>query len=174
MCRSACRSVAPECCDPAPASCHALQRRVSAVRAVCSNPALYGSVRGRGLTRVPTATVEWRAGDCSLYLDFPMTGRVVSDGLIFRMAKRLEIAIDTSWAASYAYAAAMPDQLVRELDPPVLRQNLHQVLLDLFGFGVLCEFQPPRESQNMGIDHNAARNSVSRAQNHVGGFSRDA
>src|SRR5260370_37702913 len=51
--RTACRSVDPECCDPAPASCHALQRQVSAVRAVCSNPARTDLCGGRGVNSRP-------------------------------------------------------------------------------------------------------------------------
>jgi hypothetical protein len=46
--RAAWRSVDPECCDSAPASCHALQRQVSEVRAVCSNPARTDLCGGRG------------------------------------------------------------------------------------------------------------------------------
>src|SRR5439155_25450290 len=55
--RTACCPVDPECYDPAPASCYALQRQVSAVRAVCSNPARTDLCGGARLTRVPTATV---------------------------------------------------------------------------------------------------------------------
>src|SRR6266481_4940303 len=51
--RSACCSVDPECCDPAPASCYALQRQVSAVRAVCSNPARTDLCGGREVNSRP-------------------------------------------------------------------------------------------------------------------------
>src|SRR5260370_19015539 len=51
--RTACRSVDPEYCDPAPASCHALQRQVSAVRAVCSNPARTDLCGGREVNSRP-------------------------------------------------------------------------------------------------------------------------
>ncbi len=94
------------------------------------------------------------------------------DGFVFCVAERFEIASDASRFASDANPAAMPNQLVGKLDPLVLRQNIHQILLDLLGFFLLCEFQPPCESQHMGIDHNATRNSVSRAQDYVGRLAR--
>ena len=103
-----------------------------------------------------------------------MFGLGAAKCFVFRMAERFEIAIDASRFASDADTAAMPDQLVRELYPLVLLQNFHQILLDLFRFFVLREFQPPCESQHVRIDHHAARDSVGRAQDDVGGFSSDA
>jgi hypothetical protein len=49
----ACRSVDPQCCDSAPTSCVALQRQVSEVRAVCSNPARTDRCGGPGVHPCP-------------------------------------------------------------------------------------------------------------------------
>ncbi len=67
--RSACRSLDPECCDPAPASCHALQRQVSAVRAVCSNPARTDLCGGRGVNSRPYRDCDRERGRPLTYVD---------------------------------------------------------------------------------------------------------
>src|SRR6266404_4915508 len=72
----------PECCDSAPASCHALQRQVSAVRAVCSNPARTDLCGGRevnsrpyrdcgrgGRATVPPIPIVWLFGEASVPVD---------------------------------------------------------------------------------------------------------
>ena len=79
--RTACRSLDPECHDPAPASCYALQRQVSKVRAVCSNPASTDPCGGRGVTRVPTATVageEGRPSPLCRFLSFSLLPELCS------------------------------------------------------------------------------------------------
>ena len=64
------RSVDPECCDPAPTSCHALQRQVSEVRAVCSNPARTDLCGGRGVNSRPYRDCDRESGRPPTYVQF--------------------------------------------------------------------------------------------------------
>jgi hypothetical protein len=50
--------------------------------------------------------------------------RGVTDGL--------EIAINASGFAGHAHSTAMPDQLMRKLDPLILGNYRHQILLDFW------------------------------------------
>jgi hypothetical protein len=52
---------------------------------------------------------------------------------VFRIAKRFEIALEAHRFAGLADFAAVPDQLMGKQDPFFLRDDLHQVLLDLLG-----------------------------------------
>ena len=62
----------------------------------------------------------------------------------------------------------MPDQLVGEQNPFVLRNHLHQILLDLFRIVVAGEIQTFRQALHVRIDNDARGDAVSGAENHVG------
>ena len=68
----------------------------------------------------------------------------------------------------------MMDDLVREKDPPLLRDDLHQVLLDADGIVVPGEVEPPRNTLHVSIDHHTRRNAVSRSEHYVSRFARGA
>ena len=61
-----------------------------------------------------------------------------------------------------------------EIDPLALRQELHQVLLDLRGVGVFREAQSLAQSRDVRIDHDARRDSKGRAKHDVRRFASDA
>jgi hypothetical protein len=48
----------------------------------------------------------------------------------------LEIAIDASRFAGHAHSTAMPNKLMRKLDPLILGNYRHQILLDFLGFAL--------------------------------------
>ena len=53
-----------------------------------------------------------------------------SDGFVFRVAQRFQIALDALWLARLANPAPVPDDLVGKEDPFFLGNYLHQILLD--------------------------------------------
>jgi len=90
--------------------------------------------------------------------------------LIFRIAKLLQCAIHAFRLSSHADLPPMMDQLMRKRDPPVLRNNLHQIPLHLFGCGLLRQFQPARKPHHMGVNHYPHRNPIPRPQHHIPGL----
>jgi len=90
------------------------------------------------------------------------------------MAERFQVALDTFRFAGVADAAAVPDQLVRKLYPSVLRNDLDEVLLDLFWILMGSEFEAIGEALDMRIHDHSAGNSISRAQYYVCCFSGDS
>ena len=61
--------------------------------------------------------------------------------LVGGIAQRFEGAVGALRVARDAYLAAVVDELVGEGDPVVLRDDLHEVLLDLFGRRILRELE---------------------------------
>jgi hypothetical protein len=62
--RAACHSLDPQCYHRVSASCHVLQRQVSAVRAVCGNSACTDLCGGAvEVNSCPTTTVTGKTGD---------------------------------------------------------------------------------------------------------------
>src|SRR3954463_12643130 len=86
------------------------------------------------------------------------------------MADVLERALDAARLASYADAAAMPDQLVGKVDPLLAWDDLHKVLLDLLRHLIAGEFKTPRETVDVGVDDDALRFLEPRTEDDVGGF----
>src|ERR1022692_4569456 len=74
-----------------------------------------------------------------------------SDGLIFRIAGRIQQTFRAARLAGLAECAAMVDNLVREEYPAVLRDDLHQVLLDLAGIGLSGQIQPAGDALHVRI-----------------------
>src|SRR5437588_5057756 len=75
-------------------------------------------------TRAP-ARVRSRNSKCRL------------DDFVFRVANGFEIAVEAFGFARDTYAAAVPDQLVRKLDPFLAGDRAHQVWLNFLGIFVL-------------------------------------
>lgn len=86
----------------------------------------------------------------------------------------LECAAFTLWFARDADLAAVMDEFVGELDPAVLRDDVHEVLLDFDGVGVGGELEAAREAEHVGVDDDAGGDAVPGAEDDVGGFARDA
>ena len=61
-----------------------------------------------------------------------------------------------------------------ERNPAILRDDLHQVLLDLFRRVLLRELQPVRDAKHVRIDDDAARDAKGGAQDHIGSLARHA
>lgn len=62
--------------------------------------------------------------------------------LVLGMAERLKRAFSAFGLTRNAELPPMVDDLVREADPAVSRQHLHQVLLDVAGVVGFREFEP--------------------------------
>src|SRR5262249_52357343 len=75
---------------------------------------------------------------------------------------------------SKAQSTAMPNDLVREEDPLLGRNDFHQVLLNLGRIRVPGEFEAPGDSCDMRIDHHADTLLEPGAQNDVSGFACNA
>ena len=58
----------------------------------------------------------------------------------------------------------MPDELVREEDPFIFRDNSQQVLLNLFRVGLAREVQARGQTLHVRIDDDARRDSECRAR----------
>src|SRR6516164_8140255 len=87
---------------------------------------------------------------------------VHSNRFVFGVTQFFHIALRALRLARGADAASVPDQLVRKLDPLVLWNNGHQILLDFLGIVVASQIQPLREPHYMRIHHDPARDSIGR------------
>ena len=73
---------------------------------------------------------------------------------VFRPAELLEVALPAFGIPRRANLASMMNDLVREADPSVLRNHLHQLLLNFFhcvGFG---QFQAAGDAEDVRVDDN--------------------
>ena len=87
---------------------------------------------------------------------------------------RSRVALDALGAAGLADLASVPDQLVREKDPAILRDDAHEVLLDFLGIGVAGEVEAGGEALDVGVHDHAGSDAERRAQHDVGGLARHA
>src|SRR5260370_7185489 len=78
--------------------------------------------------------------------------------LIRRVTKRLQRAVHTPRLPGHADLPPMMNQLMREIDPPVLRDNPHQIPLHSLRSRLLGQFQSPPDTHNMRINNNSRRN----------------
>jgi len=62
--------------------------------------------------------------------------KLLSDCFVFGVAEALEVAVDAAGFACDTHAAAVPDQLVGEENPSILRNHLHQIQFDFFRVGI--------------------------------------
>jgi hypothetical protein len=68
----------------------------------------------------------------------------------------------------------VPDQLIGEGLPRVLRQHRHEIALDLHRVGLAGEAEPRRQPRHVGVDDHADGGAERRRQDHVGGLAGDA
>src|SRR6266852_7424835 len=102
---------------------------------------------------------------CCRAIALPQKGKsTLLNGFVLRITDGFEVAVDAAGFAGDAHAAAMPDQLVRELNPFFFGNDTYQVLLDFFGIFVLGEIEAAREANHVGVDHDAASDTGGRAQ----------
>src|SRR5690349_3642327 len=71
--------------------------------------------------------------------------------LVFCVADIFQGAIGTFWRAGNAQLAAMPDDLVRNENPLLTRDHIHQIFFDFLRVIILGQFQPPRDAMNMRV-----------------------
>jgi hypothetical protein len=79
-------------------------------------------------------------------------------GFIQRIAEFFQRAVHTSRLSGHTNLPAMMNNLVRKIDPPILRNDPHQVPFHLLRGGLLRQFQSSRNTQNMCINNNSRRN----------------
>ena len=99
---------------------------------------------------------------------------LTSPGLVFGRAKLLQAATVALGFAGLADLAAVVDDLVGEVDPASLRQNTHQLQLDLFrrlGFG---QAEATRDAEDVRVHHHAFGFVEGYAEDDVGSFARHA
>src|SRR5215475_1390446 len=94
--------------------------------------------------------------------------------IVFRVTQRLDRAIYTLRLSSNAQTPSMMNDLVRVQNPPVARDDLHQILFDLLRVVVLGEFPPPRNAVHVRIDHHADGLLEPRAEHDVCGLASNA
>src|SRR5271169_21777 len=94
--------------------------------------------------------------------------------LVGRITQPLEVALNAFWFARVAHPPSVPDQLVREENPPVLRNNLHQIPLNLFRVGVLRQVQSFGKPLYVRIHHHPGRDPEPGTQHHVSCLPRHA
>src|SRR5689334_1424870 len=89
-------------------------------------------------------------------------------GLIRRMAERFKPALGALRFARNADRAPMPDYAMREVDPLVAGDHVHQVLLNLNGFVIAGKFKATCNAVHMRIHHDALRFPKPGTENYVG------
>src|SRR5579862_4949230 len=94
-------------------------------------------------------------------------------GFVGGVAKILQRAIGAFRTPCDAQRAAVQDDLVREEDPLVTRDHVHQVPLDLLRIGVSGQLQTVRNALHVRIDDHTVRDLVPGAQHDIGGLARD-
>ena len=90
--------------------------------------------------------------------------------LVFRMTQRLYRTIRALRLARDAQIPPVMDHLVRVQNPPIRRDDLHQILLNLLRVIVLSELPSPRDAMHVRIDNHAHRFAEPRAQHDIGSF----
>ena len=96
----------------------------------------------------------------------------IIDVVRYNFLQRIELTLTAVGSSRLARSAAMMDELMREQDPAVLRNNLYQVAFDLFRCLLLGQIQALRNALNVGIYDNSRRHAVAGAQDDVRRFAR--
>ena len=94
--------------------------------------------------------------------------------LVFRVADLLEVTAVAFGFAGLADLAAMMDELMREGNPAVLRNDLHELLLDLLRCVAFGNAEAAGDAKDVGVDDHAFSLAEADAENHVGRLSRGA
>src|SRR5471030_602747 len=92
--------------------------------------------------------------------------------LIPGVAQRVQPAPRALRIPGHAQRPPMQNDLVREENPLLPGNDLHQVPLDLHRVAVLCEIEARRNALDVRIHHYAYGNPVCCPQHHVGGLAR--
>ena len=93
----------------------------------------------------------------------------------FRLgAQRRKWAFVTIGLARVANSPTVPNHLVAEFDPALLRHDLHQVALDSIGCGFGGHAKAIADSENVSIDHDTVGDAERSAENDIGGLARNA
>src|SRR5664279_4529175 len=90
--------------------------------------------------------------------------------LVGGVAEVLQRTIGALGFAGDAQRATVQDDLVRETNPLVARDRLHQVLLDLLRILVFRQLQAARDALHMRVHHHAVGDPVPRSQHDVRGL----
>jgi len=90
------------------------------------------------------------------------------------MAQLLQVALVALRLARNAYLPAVVDDLVREVNPPILRYHLHQFLLHFLRRVAFRQAQPVSNSEDMCINNYTLSFPEADAQNDVRSFPRCA
>jgi len=90
------------------------------------------------------------------------------------VAELLEVAAVAFGLAGVADLAAVVDELMGEGDPAVLRNHLHQFLLDFLGRVAFGEAEAVGDAEDMGVDHDAFSFAEADTEDDVGGFAGGA
>ena len=70
--------------------------------------------------------------------------------------------------------AAMEDDLVREDNPLLFWNDLHEVLFDLLGVGVFGQVEAGGDALDVRIDNDSGSDAIGGAEDDVGGLARSA
>lgn len=92
--------------------------------------------------------------------------------LVRSIAECFQRAVGTARFACDADFAAVMNELMRELDPVIAGDDLHQVLFDLFGIAGFREPKAVGKAQDVGVDDDAFGNSIGNTKNDIGGLTR--
>lgn len=102
-------------------------------------------------------------------------GRLVAaPGFVGSVAEGFEGAVGTARFAGDADLASVMDEFVRELNPVILRNDLHQFLLYFFGIGRCGEAEAVGEAEHVRVNHYALGQAEGYSQHDVGGLARGA
>ena len=76
-------------------------------------------------------------------------------GLVFGVAELLEVAEVAFGLAGNAHLAPVVDDLVGEVDPAVLRDDLHQLLFNFLRRVAFGKAEAARNAEDMGVNNHA-------------------
>src|SRR5207253_3991643 len=94
--------------------------------------------------------------------------------LFRRRAYIIQLALRALWFSGHADGPTVRDQPMREDRPLLLRDELHEVLLDLHRIEMRGEAQAAGNARDMSIDHHADGDVERVSQNDVGCLASDA
>ena len=86
------------------------------------------------------------------------------------VADVLQQALRAFRTACDAQLPAVPDDLMGKQNPLVLRNDLHQILLDLSSVGLFRKFEASRDAGDVGVDDDSYADIEPTAQNDISGL----
>src|SRR5258705_5892650 len=97
----------------------------------------------------------------------PSVALVRTPRLVRRITNLLQRAIHALWLPSHTDLPPMMNQLMRECDPTIRRNDLHQIPLHLLGTSLASQLQPPRQPHHVRIDDHPVGNPIPRPQHNI-------